>query len=117
MSTISPRRRRMSRTATVLALTAGSVGIAGAAGASVTPNNGLVFSGGHWAAAAAATIHPGVMTTTDTARCTANFLYTDAHHTYPGHAAHCSGTGQATETNGCSSHSLPLGTPVKLAGS
>ncbi|HEY3603211.1 MAG TPA: serine protease [Sporichthyaceae bacterium] len=116
MSTITARRR-ISRTATVLALTAGSVGLAGAAGASVTPNNGLVFSGGHWAAAATATIHPGVMTTTDKARCTSNFLYTDGHHTYLGQAAHCSGTGQATETNGCNSHSLKLGTPVTLAGS
>jgi hypothetical protein len=116
MSTISARRR-ITRTTTVLALTAASVGLAGAAHATVTPNNGLVFSGGHWAAAGTATIHPGVMTTTDKARCTSNFIYTDGQHTYLGQAAHCSGTGQATETNGCQSHSLKLGTPVKLAGS
>jgi hypothetical protein len=114
---VSTRRRRISRTAAVLALAAGSVGVAGAARASVTPDNGLVFTGGHWAAPATATIHPGVMTTTDKARCTANFLYTDGHRTYLGQAAHCSGTGEATETNGCSSTSLPLGTPVRLDSS
>ena len=31
---------------------------------------------------------------------------------YLGQAAHCSSTGASTETNGCSSHSLPLGTPI-----
>jgi hypothetical protein len=117
MTTISARRRGMSRTATVLVLSAASVGVAGAAQASVTPNNGLVFTGGKWAAPATATIHPGIVTTTDKARCTANFLYTDGHHTYLGQAAHCSGTGGSTETNGCSSHSLPLGTAVKLGDS
>jgi hypothetical protein len=117
MTTIPARRRRISRTTTVLALTTATVGLAGAAQATVTPDNGLVFTGGHWAAPAAATIHPGVMTTTDKARCTSNFLYTDGHHPDLGQAAHCSGTGEATETNGCSSHSLALGTPVKLAGS
>jgi hypothetical protein len=100
--------------AVVLALTAASLGVAGPA---VTPHNGLVFTGGHWAPAATATVHPGVMTTTAKARCTANFLYTDGHHTYVGQAAHCSGTGASTEINGCTSHSLPLGTPVKLEGS
>ncbi len=33
-----------------------------------------------------------------------------------GQAAHCSGTGEATETDGCSSASLPLGTPVEVSG-
>ena len=116
MSTLSSRQR-MTRTATVLALTAGSLGVAGVAQASVTPDSGLVFSGGKWAAPATAAIHPGIVTTTKDARCTANFLYTDGHHTYLGQAAHCSGTGGSTETNGCSSHSLPLGTPVQLGDS
>jgi hypothetical protein len=31
-------------------------------------------------------------------------------------AAHCSGTGGATETNGCDSGSLPIGTPVEVDG-
>jgi hypothetical protein len=48
-------------------------------------------------------------------QCTANFVYTDAaRNVYLGQAAHCSGTGQATETNGCSATSLPLGTPVRI---
>jgi hypothetical protein len=33
-----------------------------------------------------------------------------------GQAAHCSGTGGATETNGCDSGSLPIGTPVEVDG-
>ena len=33
---------------------------------------------------------------------------------YVGQAAHCSGTGGATETNGCDSGSLPNGTPVEI---
>ncbi|HEV7482183.1 MAG TPA: serine protease, partial [Solirubrobacterales bacterium] len=35
---------------------------------------------------------------------------------YLGQAAHCSGTGGQTETNGCTSGSLPLGTPVEVTG-
>ena len=69
-----------------------------------------------YAPAATATIRPGVQTVTAGAQCTANFVYTDATGTYLGQAAHCSGTGGATETNGCSAASLPLGTPVKVTG-
>lgn len=66
-----------------------------------------------WAPADSATIHPGVMMYTDGAQCTANFVYTDGvGSTYVGYAAHCAGTGAATDTNGCDSGSLPLGTPV-----
>jgi hypothetical protein len=73
-----------------------------------------------WAPASSATIHPGVMTFTGgpsflegAAQCTANFVYTDsAGNVYLGQAAHCSSTGSDTETNGCSSHSLPVGTPI-----
>ena len=46
-------------------------------------------------------IHPGVQTFTDGAQCTANFVFTDASNVYIGQAAHCSGTGGSTETNGC----------------
>src|SRR5919108_2674509 len=70
-----------------------------------------------WAPAATAPIHPGVMTFTDGAQCTANFVFFDASNTvYIGQAAHCSGTGAATETNGCDSGSLPVGTPVEVDG-
>ncbi|MGA9346921.1 MAG: hypothetical protein WBV37_17610 [Nocardioidaceae bacterium] len=66
-----------------------------------------------WAPAGSATIHPGVMMYTDGAQCTANFVYTDGvGSTFVGYAAHCAGTGAATDTNGCDSGSLPLGTPV-----
>jgi hypothetical protein len=70
-----------------------------------------------WAPASSAAIHPGVQTFTDGAQCTANFVFYDASNVYLGQAAHCSGTGGATETNGCDSGSLPLGTPVDIGGS
>ena len=73
-----------------------------------------------WAPAASATIHPGVMTFTGApsflggaGQCTSNFVYTDSGGgVYLGQAAHCSSTGSNTETNGCSTKSLPLGTPI-----
>jgi hypothetical protein len=70
-----------------------------------------------WAPAASAVIHPGVQTVTAGGQCTANFVFYDASNTvYIGQAAHCSGTGGSTETNGCDSGSLPLGTPVEVGG-
>jgi len=70
-------------------------------------------------AASAATggpVHPGVQTITAGGQCTANFIFAGGGNTYIGQAAHCSGTGAATETNGCSSNSLALGTPVTVTG-
>ena len=70
-----------------------------------------------WAPAATAPIHPGVQTITAGGQCTANFVFFDASNTvYIGQAAHCSGTGGNTATNGCTSGSLPLGTPVQVGG-
>ena len=69
-----------------------------------------------WAPASQATIHPGVMTFTEGAQCTSNFVFTQGADVFIGQAAHCSGTGGATETNGCDSGSLPLGTPVEIDG-
>jgi hypothetical protein len=69
-----------------------------------------------WAPASTAAIHPGVQTFTDGAQCTANFIFPGGGNTYIGQAAHCSGTGGATETNGCDSGSLPVGTPVEVTG-
>lgn len=69
-----------------------------------------------WAPAATAQVHPGVQTYTGGAQCTANFVFTDGTATYLGQAAHCSGTGAATDTDGCDSASLPLGTKVDVAG-
>lgn len=71
-----------------------------------------------WAPAASATIHPGIQTETAGAgQCTANFIFTRGSDTYIGQAAHCAGTGAATDTNGCDAGSLPLGTRVTLVGS
>jgi hypothetical protein len=70
-----------------------------------------------WAPAATATVHPGVMMFTDGAQCTANLVYTDAaDNVYLGYAAHCAGTGAATDTNGCDAGTLPIGTPVEIDG-
>ena len=69
-----------------------------------------------WAPAAQATVHPGVMTFTEGGQCTSNFVFTQGSDVYLGQAAHCSGTGGATETNGCDSGSLPVGTPVEIDG-
>ena len=74
------------------------------------------FAGAAPATAAAGAIHPGVMTLTAGAQCTANFVFTSSAGTFIGQAAHCSGTGGATETNGCDAGSLPLGTKVEVDG-
>ncbi|HVQ58472.1 MAG TPA: serine protease [Solirubrobacterales bacterium] len=69
-----------------------------------------------WAPAATAPIHPGVQTRTEGGQCTSNFVFQDGATVYLGQAAHCSGTGGQTETDGCTSGSLPLGTPVQVSG-
>lgn len=69
-----------------------------------------------WAPAATATVHPGVMTYTEGGQCTSNFVFQDGSGVYVGQAAHCSGTGGQTETDGCTSGSLPLGTKVEVKG-
>lgn len=61
-------------------------------------------------------IHPGVMTESPSGQCTANFVFRDGNATYLGQAAHCTGTGAATATNGCEARSLPLGTKVEIDG-
>jgi hypothetical protein len=69
-----------------------------------------------WAPAGSATVHPGVQTYTAGGQCTSNFVFQDSAGVYLGQAAHCSGTGGQTETDGCSSGSLPLGTSVEVKG-
>jgi hypothetical protein len=69
-----------------------------------------------WAPAGQATVHPGVQVFTEGAQCTANFVFQGSGGVYLGQAAHCSGTGGATETDGCTSDSLPIGTPVEVTG-
>ena len=66
-----------------------------------------------WAPADEATITPCTMMYTDGAKCTSNFVFTDASsNVYVGYAAHCAGLGEATDTNGCLNESVPLGTKV-----
>ncbi|HET9153072.1 MAG TPA: serine protease [Solirubrobacterales bacterium] len=69
-----------------------------------------------WAPAATAPVHPGVQVFTAGAQCTSNFVFEEGTAVYLGQAAHCSGTGGQTETDGCTSGSLPLGTPVEVTG-
>ncbi|HEY1273827.1 MAG TPA: hypothetical protein VGF25_02905 [Thermoleophilaceae bacterium] len=84
------------------------VALAGAAGASAEPA---------WAPAASAKIQPGNQTITDGGQCTSNFVFYDgANNVYLGQAAHCSSTGGQTDTDGCTSGSLPIGTAVEVEG-
>ncbi|HEU5062475.1 MAG TPA: serine protease [Solirubrobacterales bacterium] len=69
-----------------------------------------------WAPAGSAPVHPGAQTYTEGAQCTSSFVFQEGSSVYLGQAAHCSGTGEATETDGCISDSLPLGTPVEVKG-
>lgn len=99
--------------------TRGAVAAVVAIGAAITSLAGIgpAQSAGGWAPAASASIHPGVQVVTGGGQCTANFVFTDPYGgTYLGMAAHCAGTGEATETDGCEAGSLPLGTPVQVEG-
>jgi len=69
-----------------------------------------------WAPVGQATVHPGVQVFTAGAQCTSNFVFGEGPEVFLGQAAHCSGTGGQTETDGCTSASLPLGTPVEISG-
>ena len=69
-----------------------------------------------YATAATATVTPGVQTNSPSGQCTANFVYSDGVSVYLGQAAHCTGTGAATSTDGCDSGSLPEGTLVQIDG-
>ncbi len=70
-----------------------------------------------WAPAATAPIHPGVQTATGGAgQCTANFIFHSGADFFIGQAAHCAGTGAPTDTDGCDSGTLPLGTAVEVDG-
>jgi hypothetical protein len=68
-----------------------------------------------WAPESRATITPGVQMITAGAQCTANFVFKDGlGRVYVGYAAHCAGTGSSSDTNGCTTKSLPLGTKVEF---
>ncbi|WP_219415547.1 serine protease [Pseudonocardia nigra] len=68
-----------------------------------------------WAPADEAAIRPGVITeTAGGGACTTNFVFTGGERAFIGQAAHCAGTGDATETDGCDSGTAPLGTRVTI---
>ena len=95
-------------------LASAAASVIAVAGLSVT--TGTADAAPAWAPADTAKIHPGTMMYTDGAQCTANFVFTDGSgNVYVGYAAHCAGTGAATDTNGCLADSLPLGTRVRFA--
>src|SRR3954451_16531867 len=71
---------------------------------------------GAWAPASSAPNQPGVNTDTAGGSCTSNFIYTQGADVFIGQAAHCSSTGAATDTNGCTSQSYPEGTQVTVDG-
>jgi len=100
--------------ATALATAVVSAQPAAAAGTRSLSDSGLSPRAA-WAPASSATIHPGTMMYTAGAQCTGNFVFTDASgNTYLGYAAHCAGTGSSTDTNGCQTDSVPLGSHVDL---
>jgi hypothetical protein len=101
--------RFVASAATALALTGAAVG-AGVAPVSAGPAD----LGG-----ADAPIRPGVQTITAGAgQCTANFVFTNGTDVFLGQAAHCSGAGAATATDGCDQAAapLPIGTAVEIVG-
>ena len=102
---------QVTRTRAWTSLAASAVVAAGTVTATAAPGSAATA----WAPADTATIHPGVQMYTEGAQCTANFVFTDgAGNVYVGYAAHCAGTGEATDTNGCDAGSLPLGTKVEF---
>jgi hypothetical protein len=99
------------RSRTLVSVAASSV--LGAATVAATTTSSMAATA--WAPPDTAQIHPGVQMYTEGAQCTANFVFGDgAGNTYVGYAAHCAGTGAATDTNGCDAGSLPLGTKVEF---
>ncbi|WP_139978241.1 hypothetical protein [Nocardioides litoris] len=77
------------------------------------PSTAAVTRTTAFAPAATAQIAPGVQMYTNGAQCTGNFVFTDSSGgVYVGYAAHCAGTGAATDTNGCLNESVPIGTTV-----
>jgi hypothetical protein len=97
--------RPFSSAALCLAIIGAVIGVSGQATVAAT-----------WAPADSAAVHPGVQTYTNGANCTANFIFTDGVATYIGQAAHCSSLGGNTDTDGCETPSLPIGTPVTILG-
>jgi hypothetical protein len=103
------RRRAASAALAVVGLLTLAPGVdAAPTGTSTTPRT--------WAPADHASLRPGVQTVSESGQCTANFVFTNGADVFLGQAAHCTGTGAATETDGCRAKSLPLGTKVTIEG-
>lgn len=104
-------RLRAPLTALALAGLAGSVALAGG-----SPASGQAAPS--FPPASQAAIRPGAVMTTAGAQCTANFLYLGGNgDVLLGYSAHCAaGQSAPTDTNGCTTPSLPLGTPVTVRG-
>jgi hypothetical protein len=99
------------RLRTILAAT-----LISAAVALVSPFSPSASGAPTWAPAATAAIHPGVQMVSESGQCTANFVFTNGTEVLLGFAAHCIGTGAATETKRMRRRSLGLGTPVEIDG-
>ncbi len=71
-----------------------------------------------WPSLDDATIRPGAQLLVDDNECTANFVFRSPDNAtlYIGMAAHCAAVGGTTQTNGCETPTLPLGTPVTIQG-
>lgn len=97
----------------LVGIIAGAFAIAGGtAVASASPTGAAPT----WAPVETATIHPGVQIRSASGQCTANFIFYDASSVYIGTAAHCFGTGGATETNGCTAGTREEGISVTIGG-
>ena len=103
------RVHRMTTAAAVAVLSAAALAVAAGPASAAESKPGF-------APADQATVRPGSMTYTNGGQCTADFVFTDGTDVYLGQAAHCAGTGDSSELDGCTSGSLPLGTPVEVVG-
>ncbi|WP_372729684.1 hypothetical protein [Nocardioides sp.] len=109
------RPSRVSALLSAVVLAAG-LGAPVASPAAASPAAGPAAPMKRWAPVATATITPGVQMYTDGAQCTGNFVFTDKRsRVYVGYAAHCAGLGESDDTDGCTTKSLPLRTPVRFA--
>ena len=103
---------RTSRTAAAVALALALVAAVLGVGAGPVSADHVAWGGPD------APIRPGVQTYTGGGQCTANFVFSNGTDVFLGQAAHCSGQGAATATNGCdqAADPLPIGTPVEIVG-
>jgi hypothetical protein len=99
-------------------LLAAALAVAGAASLLLPTGASAAPGGPRWAAPGAAAIHPGIATNTIGQVCTSNFVFLDDFgQAYLGQAAHCAAGEVPAETQGCTTATLPLGTPVGLGTS